>query len=612
MSDIDEIKSRLNIVDIIGKVVTLKKAGRNFKGLCPFHSEKTPSFVVSPDRQIFHCFGCSKGGDIFSFVTEYHHVDFGEALEDLAAAAGVKLTRRNVDSKEGSLKQKLLEVNHLASEFYQYLLIKHALGEKGMFYLKNRGISDKSIKTFSLGYSPNSWDGLYKFLRKKGYDDEVMEKAGLVLQSSRSDARSAKFYDRFRGRIMFALKDHRGNVVGFAGRVLDPQEKDPSASSGQEPKYINTSETPVYSKSNILYGLDVTKDAIQKENEVVVMEGELDVISSFQAGITNVVAIKGTTLTEGHVRLLRRFTDRLAFALDSDMAGDAAARRGIEIADSMGMDMRVVRLPSGKDPDEAARDNAGLLKKAIKNAVAVYDYFLSSALARFDASTAYGKKKISEELTPVLSKIENPVVQNHYVKKLASAIGTSEDAIAESMRRSQKSGGYKESKEQAVQKPASTRPEKLEVYILALLLQGKTVELFEDLQEHGLLPAFTQAVVHKIMDHLVTYLSSKENSPPKTNTFLIKDFADSLPAELLPTLDEAFLWDIADIASDPELFIREWHQSVKEFQKVLARRKMYELTRSSGDEGLSATAVGDIKSQLNSLSDTLKSLEKSS
>jgi DNA primase len=518
MSDIDEIKSRLNIVDIIGKTVKLKKTGRNFKGLCPFHNEKTPSFIVSPDRQIFHCFGCGKGGTIFDFVMEYQHIDFPEALEDLATLAGVKLTRGISTTPEGNLREKLYAVNHLASEFYHYILTTHALGEKGLSYLKNRGITDKSIKTFSLGYSPNSWDGLYNYLRKKGFDDDIIEKAGLVgrMEHPRSGGRG--FYDRFRGRVMFTLKDHRGNVVGFAGRVLDPDAK--------EAKYINTSETPVYIKSNILYALDVTKDAIQKANEAIVMEGELDVISSFQAGIGNAVAIKGSALTEGHVRLLKRFTERIIFALDSDMAGDAAARRGIEIADSVGLDMKVVTIPSGKDPDEAARENPGLLKKAIKEAVPVYDYFLSSALKRFDVTTAFGKKKISEELIPVIAKIENPVVQNHYVKKIAKTIDTSEDSIDDLIIRTRRGNIEAVSKKSSFQEEhISTRPEKLEIYILALLLQGKTVELFEELQDGGHLPEFIHPVVHQIIDHLMTYLSRKEEAPGKA-IFLIKDFAE--------------------------------------------------------------------------------------
>lgn len=604
MSDIDEIKSRLNIVDLIGKHVKLKKAGRNFKGLCPFHNEKTPSFVVSPDRQIFHCFGCGKGGTIFDFFMEYHHVDFAEALEELAGAAGVKLTRTTGSSSETTLKQKLFEVNHLASEFYHYILTKHRLGEKGLSYLKNRGITDKSIKTFMLGYSPNSWDGVYKFLRKKGYEEEILEKAGLVIKRAGTNASGRGYYDRFRGRVMFTLADHRGNVVGFAGRILDPDEK--------EAKYINTQETPVYVKSNILYALNVTKDAIQKANEAVVMEGELDVISSFQIGVGNAVAIKGSALTEGHVRLLRRFTERLIFALDSDMAGDAAARRGIEIADHAGLDMKVVSMPTGKDPDEAARESPGLLKKAIKDAVPVYDYFLTSATKRFDTATAFGKKKVSDELLPVIARIDNPIVENHYVKKLSLLLDTSESAIEDGLVRTRR-GMVTPKPEQAdaavVMNPL-TRPEKLEVYLLALLLQGKTVELMEDLEEEGVLAEFTRPAVHKIIDNLITHLAPREGEAEGKKVFLIKDFADSLPAELTPTLDEAFLWDIADIVNDDELFTREWIRAVKEFRRVTLRRKIQELTKKVHEDTETQTETDGYQRQLKALTDALRSLEK--
>ncbi len=605
--DIDEIKSRINIVDLVGKRVTLKKAGRNFKGLCPFHNEKTPSFVVSPDRQIFHCFGCGKGGTIFDFIMEYEHVDFVEALEELAGVSGVTLERRPTDTPEAKLKQKIYEVNHLSSEFYHYILTKHALGEKGREYLKHRGVSDKSVKTFLLGYSPNSWDSLYGFLRKKGYDEHVMQQSGLVLPRSSVARGERGYYDRFRGRVMFTLKDHRGNVVGFAGRVLDPDANPPShkASEGQgQPKYINTQETPVYIKSNVLYGLDVTKDAIQKENEAVVMEGELDVISSFQAGIGNVVAIKGSALTEGHVRLLKRFTERLTFALDSDMAGDAAARRGIEIADMAGLDMKVVTIPSGKDPDEAARENPVLLKKAIKQAIPVYDYFITSALKRFDVQSAFGKKKVSEELLPIIGKIENPIVQGHYVKKLALALDTSEETITDGMQKALRGLPAKRKNEET---PAGlprvlSRPELLEIYILAFLLQGKTAELFEDLEDASLLPEFVHPTVHKIIDHLVTFLGTH-------SVFLIKDFADSLPPELLPSLDEAFLWDMTGLIGDDELFMREWTRTLREFERVILRRKIHELTRevtAKTDDAKAAQLQGHMKE----LTTRLKNLEK--
>ncbi len=593
MSDIDEIKSRLSIVDIVGKRVTLKKAGRNFKGLCPFHNEKTPSFIVSPDRQTFHCFGCGKGGSIFDFVMLSDHIDFSEALETLAEQAGVKLERRTGDTPEAKLKQKILEVNHLASEYYQYLLTKHPVGENARAYLKHRGVTDKSIKTFSLGYSANDWDGLLMFLRKKGYDDTVLETAGLVIRGNRG------FYDRFRGRVMFTLKDHRGNVVGFSGRVLDPAAK--------EAKYINTSETPVYVKGRVLYALDVTKDAIQKSNEAVLMEGELDVISSFQEGISNVVAIKGSAVTEDHARLLRRFAERLVFALDSDLAGDAAARRGIEIAEKLGFDMRVARMPSGKDPDEAARENPALLKKALKDAEPMYDYFLSSALSRYDVTSSYGKRKISDEFLPVLLKIDNPIVQGHYIRKLASGLGLSEEMIQGGLSKYRTSGGTslrEKVLQDADKQQTLTRLERAEVYLAALMVQGKTAELLQKsaavipVADLGYLP------VKRIMEKLEEYLRTHAQ-------FVAGDFAATLPEELIPAFDEAFLWDISDFLDDEVRFLREWDKSLREVKRAHIRYQTEEISRRLRDANGATDHHDALQQKLKVLTDELAALEKS-
>ena len=596
MGDIDEVKARTNILDVIGARVQLKKAGHHFKALCPFHGEKTPSFIVSPERQIWKCFGCGKGGSVIDFVMEYEHVDFVEALETLAEKAGVKLERKQGDTPEGKLKQKIYEANHLASEFYHYLLTKHTLGEKARLYLKNRGISDKSIKTFSLGYSPNSWDGLLKFLRKKGYDENLLDRAGLIVPSSRGG------YDRFRGRVMFTLKDHRGNVVGFSGRLLDPDANDPSASSGLGPKYINTNETPVYVKSTVLFGLDVTKAEIQKENEAIIMEGEFDVISSFQAGIGNAVAIKGSALTEGHVNLLKRFTDRILFALDSDVAGDSASRRGIEIADHAGLDMRVIMLPSGKDPDEAARENPGLLKKAIQQAIPIYDFFITSAVKRYGTDTSYGKKKMSEELVPILSTIENTIVQNHYIKTLAKTLDTSEGSILDALEKvkKEKSRGYvgkvRTNKTDTTSGDPQSRIDRLELYLVALLLQGKPHDQFEELIERISIADITNIAVRSILERLQKYLTQER-------IFLVKDFADSLPAELVPMLDEAFLWDLEGIAGDEELLSREWQKALVEYRRLGIRKKIQMLSKKEKEEGIDA--------ELSRLSSELKDLDKS-
>lgn len=585
MGDIDEVKTRTDIISIISARVTLKKAGRHWKALCPFHSEKTPSFIVSPERQSWKCFGCGKGGSVIDFVMESERVDFVEALETLAEKAGVKLERRLADTPESKLKEKILTANHLASEYYHYLLTKHAIGEKARVYLKTRGVTDKTMKTFSLGYSPNSWDGLLKYLKKKGYDENILTQAGLIVASNRGG------YDRFRGRVMFTLKDHRGNVVGFSGRLLDPDAK--------EAKYINTSETLVYSKSNVLYGLDVTKAEIQKEDEAIVMEGEFDVISSFQAGVGNVVAIKGSALTEGHVNLLRRFADRLVLALDSDIAGDAAARRGIEIADRAGLDLRVATMSTGKDPDDAARENPGLFKKALKAAEPIYDYFIASAIARYDAKDSFGKRKISDELLPVITKIDNPIVQGHYVKKLAATLGVSEDAVGDGMRkfaRTQSVGRKEHSRgEKEESGKVRGREENLELYVLAILLQGKTVELFEELQETIAIADFTVSAIRQIFEHIGRYLK-------KNRIFLIKDFADQLPHELTSTLDEAFLWDIADLAGDGKRLSKEWTKALIALLRSNLKRRMGELSKE-------INKGNDVSKELRELTQKLKTLD---
>lgn len=591
MGDIDEVKNRTNIVDIIGARVSLKKAGRHWKALCPFHSEKTPSFIVSPERQSWKCFGCGKGGSVIDFVMENERVDFVEALTSLAEKAGVKLERRMADTPEAKLKEKIISANHLASEYYHYLLTKHAIGDKARLYLKNRGVTEKTIKSFSLGYSANSWDGLLKYLKKKGFDESHLDQAGLIIPSNRGG------YDRFRGRVMFTLKDHRGNVVGFSGRLLDPEAK--------EAKYINTSETLVYSKSNVLYGLDVTKAAIQKEGEAIVMEGEFDVISSFQAGVGNAVAIKGSALTEGHVNLLRRFADRLILSLDSDLAGDAAARRGIEIADRAGLDLRVASMPEGQDPDDTARENPVLFKKALKVAEPIYDYFIRSATKRYDTSDAFGKRKISDELIPVIAKIENPIVQGHYVKKLALALDVSEDAIQDGMRklaRTQRVGKNDEVGSGAQEtKKGRGREENLEVYVLAILLQGKTIELYEEFKEKLHLTDLTTRPVRQIIEHLDQHLADHR-------IFLVKDFADQLPNELASSFDEAFLWDLADLLDDAERLSREWTKALGELKRANIRRRMNELSKVLIGDTLAGQEQA-LQDELRALTDTLKSLD---
>ncbi|MDP2861049.1 MAG: DNA primase, partial [bacterium] len=322
---IEEVKQKTDIVSLIGEYIEVKKAGRNYKAICPFHSEKTPSFMISPELQIYKCFGCQAGGDCFAFLKEYEGMEFGEALKFLADRAGVKLER--ISRTDTSEKEKIIEINNLTSRFYQYLLFNSSFGKVALDYLlRERGLKLTTIKEFGLGFSPDSPIGLKKFLiDKKKFDPRDIERAGIGYP------KGGYFIDRLRGRVIFPLLDHRGNTVGFAGRVLPgPNEKETA-------KYINTPETPVYHKSNLLYALNLTRQNIKRKNIAIVVEGELDAISSWQAGIKNVVAIKGSALTEDQVRLLSRFCKKAILCLDSDIAGDAAARRGVITAQDQGL-----------------------------------------------------------------------------------------------------------------------------------------------------------------------------------------------------------------------------------------------------------------------------------
>lgn len=461
-SQVEEVKRKIDIVQVIGDRVKLVKGGRNFKGLCPFHSEKTPSFMVSPELQIYKCFGCSKSGDVISFLEEFEGMEFVEALEYLANRAGVKLVRR-AGGEEKSEREKYWEINHLAAEFYHYVLTSHKVGAEARRYLKNRGLTNEAIKVFKLGYAPQSWEETQKFLvKKKGYKVEELEKVGLVIRSDKGS-----WYDRFRGRIMFPLTDARGRVAGFAGRVLPPFAE---ATGG---KYVNTPETEIYHKGELLYGLAVNKGEIKKQEFAVVVEGEVDAIASWQAGVKNVVAIKGSAFTPEQIRLLLRYCRQARLALDADTAGQEATRRSIALADELGLGVRVVKISGGKDPDEIARADGMEWKDMVRQAAGVYDFYVRSALSRFDVKTGEGKRSVSQELAPVLAGMTNSVEQAHYMKVVAEALGVSEEAVAAEVGKA-KLGKVAEVAEVEKVAQVKTREEVLEEYWLGCLLRASS------------------------------------------------------------------------------------------------------------------------------------------
>ena len=441
MDDIDEIKQRLDIVEIVsGYVPDLKKSGRNFKALCPFHPEKTPSFYVFPERQSWHCFGaCGTGGDVFSFVMKKEGFDFGEALRILAQRAGVTLTPRKADEGETEA-EKLKKINEAASEYYHNLLLRSPVGQQARTYLAQRGVSEKTISDFQLGYSPDSWDSLRLEMIRSGHRENDLKAAGLLVEKERE----AGTYDRFRNRLMFPIRDTAGRVLGFGARALDDSL----------PKYLNSPQTLIFDKSNALYGIDRAKPAIRKQDLAVVVEGYMDVIIAHQYGFINVVASLGTALTEKQVSIIKRLTKRLTLALDADAAGEMATLRGIEVA-SQTFDRKVVPLPTsaglvryedlldaaisvmvlpqGKDPDDIIKERPEEWERLLKEAPPVVDYTFQLVVSKLDMTRLKDKTQAVDQLLPLIAGIKHPVRQAHYIQKLARAVAVDEQTLASAL-----------------------------------------------------------------------------------------------------------------------------------------------------------------------------------
>lgn len=425
MDQVSQIREKTDIVGLISSFIPLKKMGRNFKALCPFHNEKTPSFVVSPERQIWHCFGCGKGGDCFTFLMEYENLEFPEALRILAKKTGIQLRESSFQTNLSSKKEKIYKLNKLALDFYHYILTKHRVGKPALSYLlEKRELDQKLIETFKLGFSPRIGEALSNFfIKKKDYKNIDLTEAGLAFEGRNG------IMDFFRGRIMFPLSDHRGNVVGFSGRALGND-----ATGG---KYINTRETLVYHKGSMFFGLNTAKDEIKKEDKVIVTEGEFDVISLFSVSVKNAVAVKGTALTENQATLLSRFTKNVALCFDKDSAGFDATKRSLPILEKQGLIATVIEIPNGKDADEAVKSDAVVFKKALKKDISIYDYFFNKLVLSCDRETVEGKRK-SLEILPIIMQIENEIVKEHFLKKLSEALDISYESIVRELERLEK------------------------------------------------------------------------------------------------------------------------------------------------------------------------------
>lgn len=507
MDAVEEVKSRLSIEDVIGEYVALKRAGRNFKGLSPFGDEKTPSFMVSPEKQIWHDFSSGKGGNVFSFVMEMEGLDFRGALELLARKAGVDLDQfGSRGPSNAKLKERLYETLELAAKFYQVQFSKHKLALD--YVLKQRQFSKATALQFRLGYAPNNGTALVDFLKKQKFTDEEIQKAGLSARRYKGPG------DMFRGRLMIPLQDAQGKVIGFTARQLDD---DPNA-----PKYINTPQTLLYDKSRHVYGLHLAKDAIRRQGFAVLVEGNLDVIASHQAGVTNVAATAGTALTQQHLKTIGRFAGDVRLAFDADKAGLAATERAIPIASRVNVSLSIVTVPEGKDPDDLIKNDPKLWEQAITKHQYALDWLIERYQKQLDLGSGQGKRRFSDVLLPTIKGLNDAVEQDHYLQEIAKITGIRVEAldtkfaIDESPSRLKKKSGTRSVQTDQMQLEwAKTQDHLLS---LALMRPGLRDQL--ELLDPEMLP---QETARKLLEYLQAHPEFDGNI---SNAPLLQDIAD--------------------------------------------------------------------------------------
>jgi DNA primase len=506
MSVIDEVKQRTDIADVISQYVSLKKAGRNLSGLCPFHSERHPSFFVYPEQQSWHCFGCNTGGDVLSFVMKQENMDFGQALRLLAERAGVAITSKFEREEGKEEKEKLYQVNEAATQYFHSLLLNSPDGEKARSYVARRVFSAKTVVDFQLGFSLNSWDSLKQYLSERGYTENELLTAGLVLE-----AENGRTHDRFRNKLMFPIRDVKGRVIGFGARVLDDSL----------PKYINSPQTPTFDKSSSLYGINLAAAGIRQQDLAVVVEGYIDVITAHQNGFNNVVASMGTSVTEKQVNVLKKLSKTIIFALDADIAGTEAMllaertstealnedsipiyyqdpkrpsqpineaqfrqsqklSRIVVYAGIPDVEVKVLILPQGKDPDDVIKDDAKIWQQLLAEALPIMDYTFNMVTAKLDLTTARDKSLAVQKLGLIINEIKDSVRKAHYIQNLARLAKVSERIIEAELSRMKSKPEIRRAQMQPQEVVAQTTrsfvPNPLEESCLALLLQHPEIK----------------------------------------------------------------------------------------------------------------------------------------
>jgi DNA primase len=459
---LEQIRAASDIVDVIGSVLPLKRAGANFVALCPFHTEKTPSFNINPHRQIFHCFGCHKGGDVFTFLREYENLSFVEAVKRLADRANIPLEFENQPGQQQTrhLKETLLQMHEQIAQRWQNALAGEAAGQIAREYLARRGVSDEAIELFRIGYAPELWDDTVNWAKSKGYELPLVEQAGLILRKEDSD----HYYDRFRGRLMFPVCDEQARVIAFSGRVLKGEQ--------EAAKYVNSPETPIFTKGRVFYGLDKSKRAILDAGFAVLCEGQLDLIACYMAGVRNIVAPQGTAFTTDHARILKRYADEAVLCFDSDAAGKNAAVRVLDNLLGAGLAIRVATLPAPHDPDSFIKEQGGAaFHSLLKRAEGFFDFYLNRLCTVHDVSSDKGRTTVVKEMAEAVHKTGSAVMWDTYAQKTAQRLGVSPDAVRAEFKKLERSASRPARAGSATSaEPEVPPPSEREFWLLRFLL----------------------------------------------------------------------------------------------------------------------------------------------
>jgi DNA primase len=570
----DEIKQKIDIVELIGEYLQLKPAGTHgFKANCPFHSEKTPSFHVSSDRQIWHCFGCSEGGDCFSFVMKMEGMNFPEALMHLGQKVGVEI--RRLSTKESNIKQRLYELNDLAARYYQKMLEQSSVAECARAYVKGRGITPELVNLFCIGYANDGWDDLTQFLFKRGYSETEIVTAGLG-QKKKS---GSGLIDRFRDRLMIPLRDQHGKTIGFTGRVLD---------SADSPKYMNSPETPIYHKGQMLFGLDLAKRAAKGFKSIIVVEGNLDVIASHKAGVEHVVASSGTAFTQDQLQLLSRYTKTLIFCFDQDAAGLNAAKRGITIARSLGFDVRALLLPNGfKDPDELIQKTPDTWKKISEHSIPIMAYLIELVTQGKNLANVDDKRQIAQELIPALAEMIDLIEQEHWIAQVANLLAVEPFQIRHMIKPAPNSASS--SNKKSVQSRHSKEDRSWSL-LFGLFINNSSVYNYLAPSLEKFLPG-RSPLLQELYNTAKILYNSDIHAPIQTFFSRLRGaFEDGSREEHIHLLDEISILAEQTFSSMPETAVR---QQVDTLQNVLTRHLFLQRRDEIAKKLRSAEQAGD-------------------